>query len=100
MPDYIFLMHNDCGPSSSEKVEDWGPYLERLEATGCLRGGSAMGGGTCQRKTGAIPPVSSHLSGFIRVAAESLEHAKTLLTGNPVFEAGGTVEIRELPRTD
>jgi hypothetical protein len=22
------------------------------------------------------------------------------LIGNPVFEAGGTVEIRELPRTD
>ena len=39
-----------------------------------------------------------HLSGYIRVQAETLEAAKKLLEGNPVFEAGGTVEIRELPR--
>jgi hypothetical protein len=100
MPDYIFLMHGDAEPASAEKSEDWGPYLKRLEAAGCLRGGSAIGGGTCERKTGTIPPVSSHLSGFIRVVAENAEHAKTMLAGNPVFEAGGTVEIRELPRTD
>jgi hypothetical protein len=37
--------------------------------------------------------------GFIKVQAESLDHARELLKGNPVFEAGGTVEIRELPRT-
>jgi hypothetical protein len=34
------------------------------------------------------------------VNADSLDRAKSLLVGNPVFEAGGTVEIRELPRTD
>jgi hypothetical protein len=34
------------------------------------------------------------------VKAASLEEAKSLLAGNPHFEAGGTVEIRELPRTD
>jgi hypothetical protein len=34
------------------------------------------------------------------VNANDLEQAKSLLVGNPVFEAGGTVEIRELPRTD
>lgn len=46
------------------------------------------------------PPgaITAHLSGYIRVQAESLEAAKALLDGNPTFEAGGTVEIRELPR--
>lgn len=34
------------------------------------------------------------------VAADSLDAARALLAGNPVFEAGGTVEIRELPRTE
>jgi len=33
------------------------------------------------------------------VNAASLDQAKSLLIGNPVFEAGGTVEIRELPPT-
>jgi hypothetical protein len=32
------------------------------------------------------------------VNAENLAAAKSLLPGNPVYEAGGTVEIRELPR--
>ena len=50
--------------------------------------------------SGVPAALSAHLAGFIRVGAPSLEQAKTLLNGNPVFESGGTVEIRELPRTD
>jgi len=29
-----------------------------------------------------------------------LAHAKVFLAGNPIYEAGGTVEIRELPRDE
>ena len=65
-----------------------------------LQGGSAIGEGECARKSGAPGALTSHLVGFIRVNADNLAHAKSLLVGNPVFEAGGTVEIRELPRTD
>jgi hypothetical protein len=41
-----------------------------------------------------------HLIGYVRVNANNLDHAKSLLVENPHFEAGGTVEIRELPQTD
>jgi len=51
------------------------------------------------RKRGAAPSVTEHLTGYIRVKADSIEQAKALLAGNPHFEGGGTVEIRELPRT-
>jgi hypothetical protein len=34
------------------------------------------------------------------VTAQSLAAARSLLAGDPVYEAGGTVEIRELPRGD
>jgi len=44
--------------------------------------------------------VTEHLTGYIRITADSMEQAKSLLIGNPQFEAGGTVEIRELPRSD
>ena len=44
-------------------------------------------------------PIPTHLGGFIRVGAESLADVDALLAGNPVFENGGTVEIRELPKT-
>jgi hypothetical protein len=64
------------------------------------KAGSAIGDGVCARKSGAPAPLAAHLAGFIRVNADSLDRAKFLLVGNPVFEAGGTVEVRELPRTD
>ena len=96
MADYIFLMHNDAVADDKE----WEPYLRRLQQRGCFQGGSAIGDGTCVRKGGAPASLSAHLAGFSRVSAPSLDQAKSLLNGNPVFEAGGTVEIRELPRTD
>lgn len=95
MPEYIFLMHDDAEDDDNA----WEPYIRKLKQGGVFEGGSAIGDGVCARKRGA-PPVMTHLAGYIRVNAENLDHAKSLLAGNPSFEAGGTVEIRELPRTD
>lgn len=96
MLDYVFLMHNDLPPGSESR--DWDRHLAWLRDSGHFAGGSAIGDGICVRKTGAAPQIGAHLTGFIRVAAGSLEEVQGLLAGNPVFEAGGTVEIRELPR--
>jgi hypothetical protein len=95
MNDYIFLMHND---GTSTGGFDWEPYIAKLQKSGHFNGGSAVGGGVCVNKSGLAPKISGHLTGFIRVQAEDLTQAKNLLDGNPVFETGGTVEIRELPR--
>jgi hypothetical protein len=97
MADFLLLMHDDGGRDTDA---DWSAYLSRLQAAGVLHGGSAIGGGECVRKAGTAPPLSAHLAGFIRITADDLAHAKTLLAGNPTYEAGGTVELRELPRTD
>jgi hypothetical protein len=99
MPDYILLMHDDAEVSASGAPEDWDSYLKKLEIGGYLRGGSAIGSGLCVKKAGISPNITSHLTGFIRIKADSLEHARMLLADNPTFEAGGTVEIRELPVT-
>ena len=96
MAEYIFLMHDDA--VADEKA--WEPYLRKLQQGGFFQGGSAIGDGVCTRKSGTPASVTAHLTDFIRVTADSLGQAKSLLIGNPVFEAGGTVEIRELPRTD
>ena len=95
MPGYIFFMHDDA-----RGEDNWEPYLTKLKASGSFEGGSAIGGGVCVRKTDDLPSLTAHLVGYIRVNAGDLEHAKSMLKGNPHFEAGGTVEIRELPRTD
>jgi hypothetical protein len=95
MRDFIFLMHADA---NEDVAQDWDSYLAKLKATGRFEGGSGIGDGACYRKSGANPPVTGHVTGYIRVAAHDLADAAALLDGNPVYEAGGTVEIRELPR--
>lgn len=96
MAEYIFLMHDDAEADANA----WQPYIADLQRRGCFEGGSAIGGGICVRKRDVVSSITTHLTGYIRINAENLEQAKSLLAGNPLFEAGGTVEIRELPRTD
>lgn len=98
MPDYLLLMHGDT--VADEAVDAWGAYLARLEACNAMRGGSAIGGGLCVRRGMPMPPVTAQLTGFIRIEARDLQHACELIEGNTVHDAGGTIEIRELPRTE
>jgi len=98
MNDYLFLMHDDAPDGHDGSADDWSAYFARLRATNAFQGGSAIGSGVCMSKAAAAPVLTQHLSGYIRVRAVSLSAARELVAGNPVYEAGGTVEIRELPR--
>lgn len=95
MPDYLMLMHND--PVRTAGDNEWQSYIQFLVKTGMFRGGSAIGPGICRRKSGTAPPIADHIGGYIRLEAVSLAAVEALLVGNPVFENGGTVELRELP---
>jgi len=95
MVDYLFLMHGDA---PAEPTASWPEYLSRLRASGRFSGGSSIGDGVCVRKSGTPPPIAAQLTGYLRVQAVDLDDARRLLEGNPVYEAGGTVEIRVLPR--
>jgi len=97
MAEYLFLMHDDA---TTDETSSWEDYIERLQEEDAFEGGSVIGGGICVRKDGAAPPITGHLVGYIRVTAPGIAQAQALLSGNPHFEAGGTVEIREMPRTD
>jgi hypothetical protein len=97
--DYILLMHDDAVDRAAEASgQAWGDYFARLHASGRFDGGSSIGSGATYRREGAPLPLTATLGGFVRVRAASLEDARAFLVGNPVFEAGGTVEIRELTR--
>ncbi len=94
MTQFMLLMHDD-----TEVAEDgdlWGRYLARLRESGRFDGGSSLGGGTAFRSPGPPGARSDHLAGYLVVSAANLEDAATFLDGNPTYEAGGTVEIREL----
>jgi hypothetical protein len=94
--DFILLMHNDA--TNELRPEMWPVYFEALRVRGVFDGGSAIGPGETFRRAGIASAISEQLGGYIRVRARDMTAARELLAGNPVFECGGTVEIRELPR--
>ncbi|MES1976350.1 MAG: hypothetical protein V4472_28165 [Pseudomonadota bacterium] len=96
MRDFMILMHDDATSEPSSDL--WRTWFSSLRDSQRFDGGSSIGMGETYRKLGVPGHASSHLTGFVRVRAESLGEARRFLAGNPVFECGGTVEIRELPR--
>ncbi|MDB5707402.1 MAG: hypothetical protein JWN66_4518 [Sphingomonas bacterium] len=95
MRDFILLMHDDAVAEASPDM--WSTYFAFLRGRGIFDGGSSIGAGEAFRKQGTPGNPSDRLAGYIRIRAESLAAAREYLTGNPVYEGGGTVEIRELP---
>lgn len=99
MKDFILFMYDDAvDQTAANDGEKWNLYLSNLRASGRFDGGSSIGPGTRFRAGHPETPSEPGLSGFIRVRAEDIGRAKDFLPGNPTFEAGGTVELRELPR--
>ncbi len=96
MADFLVLMHDDAQEPVSEDL--WPAYFAQLVKGGHFVGGSAMGGGRTIRRNGTPRPLTDTLVGFYRVIADDLGQAEALLAGNPVFEAGGTIELRDLPK--
>ena len=94
--DFILLMHNDAVAQPTPEM--WSAYFSFLRERRAFEGGSSIGAGETFRKQETPACPSDHLAGYIRVQANDMSEARELLTGNPVFECGGTVEIRELPR--
>jgi hypothetical protein len=92
--DYIFMMYQSPQPPTG----DWAAYFTSLRQAGRFEGGSAIGAGIRVTSDGAEEPAPRQLVGYLRVTAESMQGARELLIGNPIYEAGGIVEIRELPR--
>ena len=99
MTDFIMFMHDDVPDGQRSPDGDWAAYFAKLREVGAFQGGSSIGDGVCASKSSQSAKITEHLSGYIRIRAESLASARELVVGNPVYEAGGTVEIRELPKT-
>lgn len=101
MKDFILFMYDDAiDKTRAGDDEKWGAYFSRLHASDRFDGGSSIGRGARFRKNHPETPSVDGMTGFVRVRADDMDGAKAFLTGNPIYEAGGTVEIRELPRDE
>lgn len=100
MDEFILFMHDDAVDTAIATDGNlWAQYMSSLRTSGRFDGGSSIGTGTVFRKGRADTAAETVISGYLRVRAENADEARRFLVGNPVYEAGGTVEIRELPRT-
>jgi hypothetical protein len=97
--EYIFFMRTDDLDSPSQPDTAWAAYFATLRAAGAFDGGSAIGDGVCMSKGARPVAITRHIAGYIRIRAANLAAAQALVVGNPVYEAGGAVEIRGLPTT-
>jgi hypothetical protein len=98
MKDFILFMYNDATNDAIANNSDrWGEYFSGLRSSGHFDGGSSIGSGLRLRKGGADRAATTDLEGFIRFRARDIDDARKFLAGNPVYEGGATVEIRELP---
>jgi hypothetical protein len=101
MKEFILLMYNDAtNPTIAQNEHLWEAYLSALRRSEQFDGGSAIGTGIAVRKNHLDLPAEAEPNGFLRLRAESLADVRRFLEGNPIYEAGGTVEIRELPADD
>ena len=92
MSEYMMLMKGTGG-----SPDEWKEYIDKLVASGKFRGGSAMANGVCVVKDGR--DTSCEVTGFMRFEANSRQEVQDLLSGNPVYEAGGKIEISEVVKT-
>lgn len=101
MADFVLLMHDDAVDTrAADDPALWNAYIMHLVEADALEGGSAFGGGVTLRKGGLAPAPRSSITGYMRIEAADLAAARALIPGNPVYEAGGTVEIRALSLTE
>ena len=87
MADFVMVM------MGSASKGDWDTYIEKLIASGKFRGGSSLGKGIAAVKGSEESECT--VTGYIRLAASSLDDVKELLEGNPLYEAGGRIELLE-----
>ena len=93
-------MRTDAATLAPRPVDAWPNYFAMLRKANAFEGGSAIGDGVVMSRAAVGDAHVLPVSGYIRLRAESLEAACALVAGNPLYEAGGKVEVRELPRGD
>ena len=109
MADTTFLYLFRGGETGSNQTPDemqrimqkWGAWIEGLSKEGHMRGGDPLepNGKVLTGKSrtvtdGVFAEAKDVVGGYLLVAARDLAHATELARGCPIFEAGGSVEVR------
>jgi hypothetical protein len=109
MKSYLFLFRGgmDMAGSSPQQLqanmEKWQGWIGALMKSGNSTGGQPLESSgkvlTGARKVvtdGPFAEAKDVIGGYLLISAESLDHAAELAKGCPIFDHGGTVEVRPI----
>jgi hypothetical protein len=109
MANYLYLFRGGqtgAGKSAAEQeaeMKKWAGWIEGLAKTGKFKGGEPLAAGgkvvSGKKKTvtdGPYAEAKDLVGGYLIVVAPSLDAATELSLGCPIFDSGGSLEVREI----
>jgi len=110
MSEFTFLFRGrETSPSAEQMqktMEKWVVWFKQLDSAGCLKEpghplehtGKVVKGKERVVVDGPYAEAKDVVGGYILVEAIDLNHATELAKGCPIFEVGGSVEVRPVHR--
>ena len=95
--EYLALIYNNT--QMVTRPEQWEAFFERAKGSRVFKGGSALGS-SLMFGDDSIESTEDKIVGFMRFDADNSDEVMELLKLHPVLLNGGTMELREMPRTD
>jgi D-arabinose 1-dehydrogenase-like Zn-dependent alcohol dehydrogenase len=96
MTQYILLIQGNA--KSKSTTEDWDQFFTAARQSGSFEGGSAIGKRAVLGDTQSAKS-SEHIVGYMRFDSEDKQKLLDLLKRHPVVMHGGSVELREMPKS-
>jgi hypothetical protein len=109
MSEFTYLFRGDqattASPEQMQKtMEKWVAWMKELEAKGHIkdpghpleRAGKVVKGKLKTVNDGPYVEAKDIVGGYMLIEAKDLDHAAKLAMGCPIFESGGSVEVRPI----
>ncbi len=106
MKDFLYLFRGGLATTEEEReksMQRWGAWIQQLSTAGkskggypLERGGKLISGRTKLVTDGPFAESKEVVGGYLIVSAKDLAEAVDLSKGCPIFENGGTVEVRQI----
>ena len=109
MSDFLFLFRSERTGSTASPEEmqrslrKWGEWIQGLTQNGAFKGGEPLNSGgkvvAGPKKLvtdGPFVESKEIVGGYLIVTAKSVDDAAEISKGCPIFDEGGSVEVREI----
>ncbi len=94
--EYILFVHGNSEVEA--RKEEWDNFFEAARSSGIFRGGSEIGN-RILLGTKDVPNTTDSIAGYMLFESDSINDIKLLLELHPVYIAGGSLELCELPKS-